>query len=163
MGKTNYLGNFRELLFNDLNKYSENICKLLAQDIAEILTKEAQNAIVDFYTYQPKYYYRHNNFKYSFKKNYKNRNPRFYGGVELLMDSIPDIYSGSNSSPNSVFERVYSGYHGIASFQGKAPIMSPSPMKRILSKRQEILNKQNEYIDIAENKAKQMKYNLLFQ
>lgn len=157
------LDDFRNLLSEDLKKYSENICKILAQDVADILTEEAQKSISDFYSYTPRYYQRHDNFNYSFRRDYKNRNPRFYGGVELLMDSLPAVYTGTNSDPNSVFWRVYSGYHGIASFQGRAPIMRPAPINRILNKRDEIVHNQNSYIDNAESKAKRQKYNLLFQ
>lgn len=163
MATKNSLETFKELLISDLTKYSENICKILAQDVADILTNETKNAISDFYSYAPKYYLRHDNFNYSFRRDYKNRSPRFYGGVELLMDSLPDVYKGTNSDPNSVFWRVYSGYHGIASFQGRAPIMNPAPITRILNKRTEIVHNQNKYIDLAENKARQQKYNILFQ
>ena len=96
-------------------------------------------------------------------RDYKNRNPRFSGGVELLMDELPDVYSGTNSDPNSVFWRVYSGYHGIASFKGHAPIMRPAPINRILNKRDEIIANQNIYVNKAEQKAEKQKYEFLFQ
>ena len=163
MATKNTLDDFRRLLSDDLKKYGENICKIMAQDVADILTEETRNAISDFYNYKPKYYLRHNNFNYSFRRDYKNRSPRFYGGVELLMDSLPAVYTGTNSDTNSVFWRVYSGYHGIASFKGHAPIMRPAPINRIIDKRDEIVANQDKYIDIAENKARQQKYNLLFQ
>ena len=163
MTTQNALEDFRRMLNEDLHRYSENICRILAQDVTDILTEETRNAISDFYSYHPKYYSRHDNFNYSFKRDYKNRNPRFYGGVELLIDSLPSVYSGTNSDPYSVYWRVYSGYHGIASFQGRAPIMRPAPINRILDKRQEIVNNQGKYIDDADGKARQEKYNLLFQ
>ena len=99
MATQNTLEDFRRMLNEDLHRYSENICRILAQDVADILTEETRNAISDFYSYHPKYYSRHGNFNYSFKRDYKNRNPRFYGGVELLIDSLPSVYSGTNSDP----------------------------------------------------------------
>lgn len=163
MGNITGLEEFKQALAKDLKNYGENICRNLAQDITDELTEEAKHSIEDFYSYQPKYYLRHNNFNKSYRRDYKNRSPRFYGGVELLMDELPDVYSGTNSDPNSVFWRVYSGYHGIASFRGHAPIMRPAPINRILNKRNEIVANQNNYINKADCKAQKMKYNILFQ
>lgn len=163
MGTQNILGDLRKMLNEDLQKYSDNICKNFAQEVTEILTEEARTSIDLFYSYQPRYYYRHGNFIKSFKRAYKNRSPRYFGGVELLIDDLPDVYRGGNSDPSSVFWRVYSGYHGIASFQGTAPIMSPAPINKILNKRDEIIANQDKYINKADKLAQQDKYNLFFQ
>lgn len=140
---------------NDIKKaitsYVSDIAKNIAQDIADEMTETTRLAISDFYEdYDPEdlsthngvtYYYRHWNFDKSFKRYYSNHKPRFSGGVELLMDDLPDVYRGTNAAPKNVFWRVYSGYHGIASFQSakgqthiKVPIMSPSPLERIHQK-----------------------------
>lgn len=151
------------MLKNDLNKYASNIGKYMAQSIADDMTKEASSVISDFYNqYDPKYYYRHNNFIKSFKRKYSNHNPIFSGGVELLEDSLPNVYFGRNTSPESVFWRVYLGYHGIASIQGNAPIMSPSPIQRLYNKRDEIVNKISQYKNKAISKAKTDDYTYLF-
>ena len=163
MASSNTLDNFRKQLGEDLINYGKNICKLLAQDITDNLVQESRLSIKDFYLYSPKKYFIHGNFNYSFRRDYKNRYPRFYGGVELLIDSLPDVYTGTNSDPKSVFWRVYSGYHGIASFQGYAPIMRPAPINRILNKREELIKQQDRYIGNAEKKARNLRYNIMFQ
>ena len=150
-------------LKSDLIKYGNNIAKNTAKIISDILTQEAFFAIEDFYNqYEPKYYYRHMNFRKSFKRSYKNRTSIFSGGVELLEDSLPDVYSGKNSKPESVFWRVYLGYHGIASLQGYTPIMKPSPIQRLYNRKNEILNNQNKYTSMAEKLARGNSYIYLF-
>lgn len=156
----------REDLKNDLIKYGQNIAKYMAQEIADDLSQEAHQAITDFYKYKPIYYLRHENFNNwkSYKRYYKNHGDRFTGGVDLLPSAIPDVYSGSNSSPMEVFERVYGGFHGISSITlGVPPIMDPSPIERILDKKTEILNDYSKYERNASQKAKKDKYIFLFQ
>ena len=162
---------FIDLLEEDLYDFQNNIAKYAVGGMADDLTKECKNAIELFYShYNPEdpalhggriYYRRHWNFKKSSKRYYKNREPRYIGGVELLIDSIPNVYKGDNSDPKSVFERVYDGYHGIASFQGRAPIMNPSPIEIIMDKYEEIFNNKNKYFDNAVKKALTHKYNIL--
>lgn len=153
----------KENLKSDLIKYGNSIAKHTARIISDELTQEARFAIEDFYNqYEPKHYYRHMNFRKSFKRSYKNRSPIYSGGVELLEDLLPNVYSGRNSKPESVFWRVYLGYHGIASMQGYAPIMKPSPIQRLYNKKNEILNNQDKYISLAEKYAKEDSYIYLF-
>lgn len=155
--------NIKKILLQDLNKYAANISKYMAQTIADELTEEAELAINDFYNqYNPKYYYRHGNFTKSFKRKYSNHNPVFSGGVELLEDSLPNVYTGRNSSSESIFWRVYLGYHGIASMQGFAPILSPSPIQRLYNKRDEIIKNSKKYENKAIKKAQSDSYTYLF-
>lgn len=160
MGKT--LTSFVDLLEEDLKKLQNNIAKYAVQEMADELTEEAKNAIDYFYSsYDPKYYFRHDNFNRSYKRYYKNKAPRYIGGVELLEDSIPNVYRGTDSSPKSVFERVYGGLHGIASLQNRAPIMAPSPMERILNKYDEIIADKDKYFNIATSRAMRDSYNII--
>lgn len=165
------LSSFADLLEQDLRNLQSNIAKYTIQKMADDLTKECEKAIETFYSqYDPEdpslhngrvYYYRHWNFRKSYKRYYDNHDPKFVGGVELLIDSLPNVYEGTNSDPRSVFGRVYLGYHGIASFQGRAPIMSPSPMRLIVEKYYEILNNKDEYFDEAVSKALKNSYNII--
>lgn len=163
----------QDLLREDLNKFKNNVSKYTAQAIADDLTNECKKAIEDFYAqYDPEdpknhggkiYYYRHWNFRKSFARYYKNRSPRYIGGVELLEDSLPDVYKGKNSDPMNVFWRVYSGLHGIASIQGLVPEMKmDSPYNRLIDKRLEILNNKDKYFKDAISKAKKDSYYILF-
>ena len=159
-------------LISDINKFKYNIGKNFAELVANELTKEAKNAIDDFYNqYDPEdpsmhngrvYYYRHWNFRKSFRTYYKNRSPKFVGGVELLQDELPDVYSGKNSSPQSVFDRVYLGLHGIASLQDLGiPRLKPTPIRRILEKQKYIVENQDLYTNKAINIALRDTYNYL--
>lgn len=166
----------------DLNKYCNSVAKNMAKNISEDLTREAQKSIEDFYSdYTPIYYNRYYNFKYSYKKYYKNHGDHFSGGVELLMDKIPDVYS---DPVDEVFYRVYAGFHGYASIfdnniyevingSGKLtgvykkhngfipPRTIPSPMDRLIQKRNDILKNPKKYQDNAIQSAKKEKYNYL--
>ena len=161
---------FRKALLEDLKQYQKNMGLYIGQEIATALTEEAHDAIRNFYTsYHPNYYERNYNFWRSYRKVHTNINGTRTVGVELLPDSIPNVYTGRSSSPMEVFGRVYYlGWHGIASGQInengelKAPIMSPSPYKRIASKRDEIIENPYPYINKAREKAKKRdKYQVL--
>ena len=163
---------FAELLEKDLKKLQNNIARYAIQEIADDLANETENAIEIFYSqYDPEdlslhnghiYYYRHWNFRKSFKRYYENHNPRYIGGVELLPDSIPNVYRGRSSSPMEVFGRVYYlGWHGIASGQGKVPIMSPSPMQIIMRKYDDIKENSEKYFNNAVQKALKDTYNII--
>lgn len=112
----NNIEEFVDDIQKDAHKYATNIAKYMAQDIADEMREVAYNAIENFYSeYDPEdsskhnghiYYYRNWNFRKSFKRYYKNRDPYFVGGVELLEDEVPNVYTGTNSSPSSVFWRV---------------------------------------------------------
>ena len=163
---------FADLLEEDFNKLQNNIAKYTVQKIADDLAEETKIAIEKFYRhYDPEdltlhngriYYYRHWNFRKSFKRYYKNRKPLYIGGVELLPEELPNVYTGRSSSPMEVFGRVYYlGWHGIASGQGKVPIMNPSPMKIIMTKYDEIKNNSDEYFRYAIGKALNDSYNVI--
>lgn len=156
---------------DDCKKYATNISKYMAQEIADEMTEVTQNAINDFYEqYDPEdltihngriYYYRHWNFQKSFRRHYINKSPSFSGGVELLKNEIPNVYRGKNSAPGIVFDRVYLGYHGIASFQDcnpEVPIMKPSPIKLIHERFRYINEHLNEYEEKAAQKARKDSY-----
>ena len=176
MGKEKNLNQLREDLQKDVQDYATNIAKFMAQKIADDMTEVTQTAIESFYSqYDPEdytkhnghiYYYRHWNFKKSYKRYYYNRNPRFIGGVELLRSDIPDVYYGKNSDPQSVFDRVYLGYHGIASFQNcnpPVPILSPSPYRIIRDKFKDIQKHLKDYENEAAQKARKQQYRRLFK
>ena len=164
---------FADLLEQDLYNLQVNISKYTIQKMADDLSKECEHAIDMFYAqYNPEdpsihngrvYYYRHWNFKKcSYKRYYRNHEPRFIGGVEFLMDSFPDVYKGRSSSPKEVFGRVYYlGWHGIASGQGLTPIMDPSPMKLIMRKYDEIYKNKDRYFNSAVQKALKHNYNII--
>ena len=162
---------FADELEKDLKKLQTNVARYTMLKMTDDLEKECEYAIKTFYShYNPEdptlhngrvYYYRHWNFWKSYKRAYENHNPRFIGGVELLTDSLPNVYKGTDSSPRSVFGRVYLGYHGIASFQHRAPIMSPSPMKIITKKYYEILRNKDSYFNEAVHKALKDNYTII--
>ena len=173
------LEDFRKDIEKDARDYATNIAKIMAKDIADEMTEVASSAIEDFYNqYDPEdlsthggeiYYYRHWNFEKSFKRFYRNHDPRYYGGIELTMSDLPNVYHGTNSAPQNVFWRVYAGYHGIASFmsaKGKTnipvPIMSPSPMERINSRFDYIQKHLKDYENKATKEAKKKKYKYIF-
>lgn len=167
----------------DINKYSNSIAKNMAKQISEDMEKEAHDAITDFYNdYSPIYYNRHYNFMHSYKKYYKNYGNHFSCGVELLLDNIPNDYS---DPVDEVFYRVYAGFHGYASifdnesheifdiksgrFTGRfakhnrfiPERMTPSPMDRLIQKRNEIIKNSSNYQKEAMKKARKEKYNYL--
>lgn len=146
----------RQILKRDLEKYANNVAKGTAQKIADELTLVTKNAIEDFYNqYNPEdpslhngrvYYYRNWNFREVYHRYYKKGTNVYNGGVRFSFP--PDVYTGTLSDPMSVFVRViYSGAHGIASrtHPNKVPTMSPSPMRLILNKRDEIVKNQQKY------------------
>ena len=161
-----------DLLEDDLRKFRNNIAKFTIQKMADDLTETAKKAIEDFYShYDPEdpsnhdgriYYYRHWNFRKSFKRYYENHSPRYIGGVELLVDDLPNVYHDKGiTSPATVFWRVYQGYHGIASYQGYVPIMSPSPIEIIKLKYDDIYDNRNNYFNDAVQKALKDNYNII--
>ena len=175
-----YLEKFIEDIEKDSRDYATNIAKIMAKDIADEMAETARSAIQIFYNqYDPEdvtthngniNYYRHWNFeKKSYQRFYRNHDPRFYGGIKLLMEEFPNVYTGTNSSPQSVFWRVYSGYHGIASFmsaKGKTsinvPIMTPAPIEIINKKFQFIQNNLTVYERKAAKEARKKKYKYIF-
>ena len=170
----NNLNDLKNIIYEDIKKFATNTARYTAHMITEDLTEVTKTAIEIFYSnYDPESrnpitYYRNWNFKESFKKYYSNHNPVFTGGVELLMNELPDVYSGTNAGTDAVFWRVYSGYHGIASFQSAkgqtrtiVPIMRPAPIDMILDKRDEISKHIDRYIDKASSMALNDNYQLI--
>lgn len=170
------LEQFQKEIESDAYKYATNIAKNIAKQIANDMYEETSSAIERFYKdWDPEdptnhnghvYYYRHWNFKKSYKKYYKDRNPYFIGGVYLLPQNIPDVYTGKRSAPEDVFRRVYLGYHGIASFQPtnpKVPIMAPSPIRIINDKFKEIEKNIGAYESKAAKLARKDNYIRLFR
>lgn len=154
----------RKLIMDDLKQYQKNFSLHMGQEIADALTEEAHNAIRDFYASyhpNPESYVRHYNFWKSYQRIHTNNNGRRLAGVKLLIDELPDVYNGRESSPQDVFYRVYLGAHGIASYQGKIPFMSPTPFTRLYKKRKEIVENYDYYVKRAYEKAKKDKYKII--
>lgn len=197
MGKDSNIKSIEDFIneiHEDSHDYINEIAKNMAKIIADELTETTESAIEQFYKdYDPEeqtpiYYYRHWNFNKSFKRYYSDHKPKYVGGVELKMFDLPNVYTGTNSDPINVFWRVYSGYHGIASFQSpnkstferkasfngvdvpspvsprttihrNVPIMNPSPLDLIKSNYNYIINHLKEYEDkAAEIAVKSGKY-----
>lgn len=165
----------------DIEKYANNVAKHTAQEIADVLYQESKYVIEQFYNqYDPEdpynptfppyregriYYYRNWNFR-DVPKRYLRKYTGFYmAGVQLMKNDFPNDYSGKYSSPSSVFGRVMnSGWHGLASLTTDyVPTFTPSPMRRIEAKRDEIIKKQNEYKNRAQQKAQKDTYTYLFK
>lgn len=166
---------FRNQLISEIKQLEKDECKYMAQMIANDLTQEARNAIVEFYSWKPEYYIRNYNFWKAFKKVHINKGEKRVAGVELMIDSFPNDYirkstrnslldnsyksstryfSYSMQRPEDVYFRVvYGGWHGIASLQGNAPTMSPSPYEKIIDKQEEIIKNQEIYKRRAEELA----------
>lgn len=161
----------REDLKSDMEAYGKNIAKHMAQDIAMDLTEYSEQVMSDFYAdYNPKSYSRHGNFYNISRRYYKKRGDLYIGGVDLLRNELPDVYSGSYSEPFYVFNRVvFEGLHGFASLTipntitNTPPNFSPPPYARVLKKRDEILNNIDQYETAAANKAKKDNYVYLFK
>ncbi len=162
-----------DILNEDLKKFKNNVEKNFAKIVADELTEACRNAITDFYDqYDPEnpalhhgrvYYYRHWNFNNSNRvKTFRKYTKRNVGGVELLPSNLPNVYRGKNSSPQSVFDRVYLGLHGIASLQGYGvPRLQPSPIRRLLDKQKYIIDHADEYCDRAVDMALREQYYFL--
>ena len=178
-------------IIDDLNKYGSNISKYSAIAVREELHKTARQAIDYFYdTYTPGDYFRRkadfayeNNLAFggeanhtyqrtynlykSFKKYYKdNHGTTFSGGVILSPDYMADIYRGSREL---VFDLAYSGFHGLNSwdqqeYRPATPygVTTPSPMKMIMDKHDEIQKHPTSYINIGIKEANKQTYQLLY-
>lgn len=145
-----------------LTKHANRACSAAAGKARDDLFKEAQTAIAAFYaSYDPDYYHRHywNFEKRSFKKYYSNKhNVVFYGGVELTPQNMQSIYQ---DSVQEVFDTVFAGFHGPAgmfvspkTFSTIPPRMTPSPMQRLLKRREMILKNKSKYIAYGKKVAK---------
>lgn len=163
----------REALKSDFIKYQNNIGRHITQKMTDDLTDYAKSVIEDFYDqYTPKesiHYKRHGYFRDVPQRYYKKRGDVFIGGVDLIND-LPDVYFGSYSEPEQVFNRViFGGLHGYASLgipKGITtipPEFQPSPYDRIAQRRDEILNNYLDYIDEAVEKSKKDSYAILFK
>ena len=152
----------------DLKKYVGKIMSSAAGKIRDDLTQEAFNAIAYFYTsWSPEYYHRHyyNFMEKSFEKYYSNPHGTIYaGGVKLTPEKMDDIYQDPTQE---VFDSVYAGFHGVSSMFVNpyafyvTPTMKPSPMERILSKRDYIADHINEYIDYGKSRARSQSYSYI--
>lgn len=150
-----------------IKDYANNVARNVAGQIRDDLFDEAKLAIEAFYnSYSPKYYRRHyyNFYNKSFKKYYSNAHCTIYrGGVELTPELMDDIYQ---DPVQEVFDTVFiAGLHGPAgaitfgydqiSEEPKffTPVRSNagtvSPYKRIMDKRDYIIDHIQDYIDAA--------------
>lgn len=152
----------------ETRQYVGKILSSAAGKIRDDLTEEAFNSIVYFYTsYSPKYYNRHyyNFMENSFEKYYSNPHNKIYrGGVRLTPKKLDDIYQDSTIE---VFDTVYAGLHGPASAItfgysyisenphefSPTPRMTPSPIERILARRDYIVDHIDDYIEFGKAKA----------
>lgn len=134
-------------LSQELENYSQEIAKQLAIETRERLYKEADNAISDFYGhYDPLYYKRHQPIGYNIRKSFRKyyhapHGNIFSGGIEMSSDWMDDIY---RYDKDYIATLIYSGFHGnVLMFPFKVsnvpPIMSPSPIGRILEARDDIV------------------------
>lgn len=154
-----------------LEKYSREVGRITAASIRDELAETAFHSIVRFYEdYSPKSYRRHyyNFLENSFRKYYSNAHGNiFRGGIEFTPQLMDDIYQSSKGYTSAqvteqVFDTVYAGFHGVASTQIYSsnapryipPVMRPSPMDLITTKKEEIENNLNEYIQQAQTKIK---------
>ena len=168
------LRTLKEELMKDCIKYEQNIAKYMAQKITEDITEYSKNVIKDFYDqYNPHdpsthvdkfYYYRHGNFNKVPKRHYRKRGDMYVCGV-YLERNLPDVYWGSHSEPEQVFNRViFGGLHGMASLnipngiKNVPPKFEPSPYIRIREKFKEIQKNPTEYENYARKKAQQDTY-----
>lgn len=152
----------------DLKKYIGNVLSGAAGRIRDDLTEEAFNSIVQFYTsYTPVSYHRHyyNFMEKSFEKYYSNPHGKIYrGGVRLTPEMMDDIYQDSTQE---VFDSVYAGFHGVSSmFETPksftvTPVMSPSPMEKVLERRDYIAMHIDDYIQAGVSKANNGNYKIL--
>ena len=155
-------------LEKEVRAYANKVASNTARIIADELTEEASSSISDFYDdYEPRYYRRHyyNLQKNGFQRYYRNpHNTIFYGGVELTPERMDDLY---NASPEQVLNTVMGGFHGVASMitAGYAdmgfinqtsfvPRMIPTPMERLLDKKEYITRNIQKYIDRAQRTVK---------
>lgn len=146
---------------DEIRQYCKKVLSNVAGQIRDELTQEAQYAIEDFYNdYNPLYYHRHywNFYNNSFKKYYSNpHGVIFRGGVELTPQDMSDIYQ---DPIQEVFDSVYAGFHGVSSMFVSpksfsiTPCMSPSPMKRLLDKRDQIIADIDDYVERAIDNVK---------
>lgn len=148
----------------DTRKYVGKILSATAGKIRDDLTEEAFNSIAYFYTsYSPKYYHRHyyNFMERSFEKYYSNpHNVIYRGGVRLTPEKLEELYT--DPAPQ-VFDVVFAGFHGVQSAidfgydarpEATVPNMSPSPMERILAKRDYIADHIDKYIEYGKAQAR---------
>lgn len=152
----------------DLKKYSSKVLSSAAGKVRDDLTEEAFNAIAYFYSsWTPTYYHRHyfNFMERSFEKYYSNpHGTRYSGGVKLTPKKMSDIYQDPTQE---VFDSVYAGFHGVSSMFTNpdtfsvTPVMSPSPMERILSKREQIRKNTKEYIEYGKKQANKLTYSTI--
>lgn len=152
----------------DLTKYMQNVLSGTAAKIRDDLTEEAFNSIKFFYaSYTPSYYKRHyyNFLNKSFKKYYANpHNVIYRGGVQLTPEEMDDIYQDPTYE---VFDSVYAGFHGVSSMFyapysfSVTPVMEPSPMQRILDRRDYIVSHIDDYVLAGINKANKGTYSVI--
>lgn len=141
---------------NGLRKYCQDVMSKAAGIVRDELTEEARSAIEDFYNdYSPVSYIRHywNFYNNSFKPLYQNSHGKKYtGGIRLTPSMLSDIYQ---DPAQQVFDTVYAGFHGVSSMYVSpksfsiTPRMTPSPMERLIKKREYILSHQGEYVNLA--------------
>lgn len=147
----------------EARRYVGKVLSSAAGKIRDDLTQEAFDSIAYFYTsWSPKYYHRHyyNFMEQSFEKYYSNPHGTIYrGGVKLTPESMDDIYQDPTQE---VFDAVYHGFHGVSSMFvdprtfSVTPVMEPSPLERILARRDYIAEHIDEYIDYGRKKANNM-------
>lgn len=150
-------------LSQELERYSKEIAKQLAIETREKLFKEADNAISDFYShYDPLYYKRHQpigyNIRKSFRKYYHAPHGNIYsGGIEMSSDWMDDVY---RYDKDYIATLIYSGFHGNVlmfpfTVSNVPPIMSPSPIERILEVRNDIVKNINKIVSPISVKIRQ--------
>lgn len=132
-----------------INQIAEQIKKQLrermqnaAHHIADELTQQAKNSINDFYGWNPLMYKRTFGTQDTFDRLYHNHGDSVTCGVRLQAPggSYPNYNGKKSVSGDWIFQLTYSGKHGAAQFfpwpiSNFPPTMSPSPIERIMEKR----------------------------
>lgn len=152
-------------ILEDIKSQAPKVLGNAAKQIADEMTDYTTTVIADFYgSYGPHVYQRHGNLEHSFKRYYKNGTTIFYGGIQLLPDSLgsyPSIFfrkNGKSMSSDAIFEYSFMrGMHGNTPMLQVAlgmplsipPIMSPPPIDLVEKKRDEIVGRIESYIHFS--------------
>lgn len=149
----------------DIKAQAPKVLGNAAKQIADEMTEYTGTVIADFYgSYGQHVYQRHGSLNNSYKRYYKNGTTIFYGGVELLPDSLgghPSIFvakTGKVMSSDAIFDYAFmQGMHGNTPMLEVAlgiplsipPVMSPPPITLVEKKRDEIVGRIESYIHFS--------------
>ena len=152
-------------ILNEIKAQAPKVLGNAAKQIADEMTDYTHTVVADFYgSYGPHVYQRHGGLNNSFKRYYKNGSTIFYGGVQLLPDSMgsyPSIFAaktGKFMSSSAIFDYAFmEGRHGNTEMLQVAlgmplsipPVMSPPPIDLVEKKRDAIVGNIESYIHFS--------------